>query len=357
MPITSAIITGSGHYLPEHIVRNEDFLSHTFFGPDKWPLQKSNEHVTAQLEQITGIRERRYIGDELVASDIAFYAAQDALSSSGIDPEQLDYIIVAHNFGDVSATGHQSELVPALASRVKQHLGIINPAAVAYDLPFGCAGWLQGMIQADLYIRSGNARHVLVIGTETLSRVCDPHDRDSMIFADGAGAVLLSAIQTDKPSGILAHHAESHAGIADALHMGVSNDPADLSGRLFLKMNGRKVYEEVLKIVPHIIQSAMDKAGLPLERLNKLLIHQANDKMDRAVLRILFGTTDIPEGIMPMTISWLGNSSVATLPTLYDLIVKGKMAGQELHAGDIVAFSAVGAGLNANALIYQMPKK
>src|SRR5690606_14009607 len=127
-----------------------------------------------------GIQERRYVTDDLVASDIAAFAARDALASAGFDGDTLDYIIVAHNFGDIRADNLRSEFVPALASRVKHSLQITNPATVAYDLPFGCAGWLQGLIQADAYIRNGGARRILVIGAETLSRICDPHDRDSM---------------------------------------------------------------------------------------------------------------------------------------------------------------------------------
>ena len=112
-------------------------------------------------------------------------------------PRQLDYILVAHNFGDVTEDNRRSDFVPTLAARVKHKLGIENPTTIAYDLPFGCPGWLQGVIQADYYLRSGDAKRVLVIGAETLSRVCDPHDRDSMIYADGAGAILLEARESD----------------------------------------------------------------------------------------------------------------------------------------------------------------
>ena len=138
----------------------------------------------------TGIEERRFADDSMLASDMGASAAEDALTMSGFDRENLDYIIVAHNFGDVRADNPRVDMVPSLASKVKHHLGIKNPYCVAYDLPFGCPGWLQGVIQATYYIHSGDAKSALVIGTETLSRICDPHDRDSMIYADGAGGAL-----------------------------------------------------------------------------------------------------------------------------------------------------------------------
>jgi 3-oxoacyl-[acyl-carrier-protein] synthase-3 len=177
------------------------------------------------------------VTDDLVASDIAFFAAKAALDSAQVDRETLDYIIVAHNFGDVRAGNPRSELVPALASRVKHHLGIANPNTIVYDLPFGCAGWLQGVIQANFYIRSGRAKKVMVIGTETLSRICDPHDRDSLIYSDGAGAVILGATESKKPVGILAHCTRSYSDeLAYVLKMDKSYNPDFGSDRLFLKM-------------------------------------------------------------------------------------------------------------------------
>src|SRR5690606_3990268 len=194
-----------------------------------------------------GIEERRYVTDDQVASDIGYLAALDALNSSQTDGETIDYIIVAHNFGDVPAKNRRSDLVPALASRVKMKLGIKNPDTVCYDLPFGCAGWLQGVIQGDFYIKSGMAKKVMVIGAETLSRICDPHDRDSMIYADGAGAVILEARQSDTAVGILAHHAQTNAvEHTFVLKMEPSYNPDDKGHVLFLKRRGRVLYEHAL---------------------------------------------------------------------------------------------------------------
>jgi len=283
------------------------------------------------------------------------------LESSKIDKESLDYIIVAHNFGDVRADNKRSDFVPSLASRVKQKLGIENPKTIAYDVPFGCPGWLQGMIQVDYYLKSGNAKRTLVIGAEVLSRISDPHDRDSMIYADGAGATIVEAIRSPDNSGI---GILSHAVRSDTLEqtymlrMGQSYNPDYQGNELFLKMDGHKLYEYALRTVPHVVRESLTKAGLSLGDINKVLLHQANAKMDEAILKRLYrlyGEKEVPPYVMPMTISWLGNSSVATLPTLLDLLLKGKLDNHGLKKGDFVVFASVGAGMNINSMVYRMP--
>jgi 3-oxoacyl-[acyl-carrier-protein] synthase-3 len=354
------VIIGSGSSIPGRAVANEAFLQSTFyedydrpFAPERIP------GIVAKFKEITDISERRQVQDGLVASDLALEAARRAIDMAAVDPETLDYVIVAHNFGDVRAGSHNSDLVPSLAARVKERLRIANPACVCYDLVFGCPGWLQGVIQADYYLRSGDARRALVIGAETLSRVSDPHDRDSMIYADGAGAVLLEARNSVEPVGILAHATRSDTlDHARLLWMGDSFNQAAERGWLTLKMQGRKLYEYALTTVPGVVRQALERAGLTLAGVKKVLIHQANGKMDDAILKRLFrlyGMQDIPEGIMPMTISWLGNSSVATLPTLWDLVRRGELNGQTLDPGSTLVFASVGAGMNINAVVYRCP--
>jgi 3-oxoacyl-[acyl-carrier-protein] synthase III len=354
-----SVIIGSGSYIPTRKIANEDFMHHVFYDQDGNRLSKTNEEIIRQFEHITGIRERRYVTDDLVASDIAFFAARDALESAQIDGETLDYIIVAHNFGDIRIDNRRSDFVPTLASRVKHHLGINNPYTITYDLPFGCAGWLQGVIQADYYIQSGSAKRVMVIGAETLSRINDPHDRDSMIYADGAGAMIIEAKESSEPVGILAHSVQSYANeLAYLLRMDRSSNPDYPGNELFLKMQGHKVYEHALKIVPTVIKESITKAGLTIHDMNKVLIHQANNKMDEAILKQLYELYEIkqvPDNVMPMTISWLGNSSVATLPTLYDLLSKNKMENHTLKKGNHIVFAAVGAGININSMVYKIP--
>jgi 3-oxoacyl-[acyl-carrier-protein] synthase-3 len=246
-----------------------------------------------------------------------------------------------------------------LAARIKETLGIQNPSCVAYDLPFGCPGWLQAVIQADYFLRSGDATRALIVGAETLSRVSDPHDRDSMIYADGAGAAVLEATEAEEPVGILSHATRSdtieHARL---LWMGPSYDPEHPDDRLFLKMYGRRLYEYALQTVPGVVRESLNRAGLTLTDVVKVLLHQANAKMDHAILKRLFRlyeVEEIPSRIMPMTISWLGNSSVATLPTLFDLMRRDALDGQGFCSGDIVVFASVGAGMNINSLVYRYP--
>lgn len=357
--LVSTVITGSGSYIPEKVVKNEYFLAKAFFDSSGVRLLKPNPEIVKTLQKITEIKERRYIEDNLVTSDMGYFAALKAIESAQIDPETLDYIIVAHNFGDLQHDNIRVDLCPTLAARIKHKLQIANPYTVAYDLPFGCPGWVQGVIQADYYIRSGDAKKILVIGAETLSRISDPHDIDSMIFSDGAGAVVLEANYSNEKVGLIKHLTRSDTiEQAHFLEMKPSYNPDFGDNTLFLKMNGRKLYEYAIKTVPQTLKDCLDKAEVPLSAIQKVLIHQANAKMDHNILERLFSLYDefdIPPGIMPMSIDFLGNNSVATVPILYDLIAKGQLEGHHFHSGDYLLFASVGAGMNLNAFVYRVP--
>lgn len=351
-----SIIVGTGSYIPDQIVSNKVFENHQFYEADGSKVYKKNESIIAKFSEITGISERRYATSEQDSSHLGFLAAQAAISSSGFNAETLDYIIVAHNFGDVAAQSNRVSQVPSLASRIKGMLQIKNPDCVAYDLLFGCPGWIEGVIQADCFIRSGMAKRCLIIGCETLSRVIDPHDRDSMIYADGSGAAILESSPSSE-RGILSSKTRTFASDASLLRMDSSyssfmSDEKDQ----YLKMNGRKVYEFALTNVPPLMKEVIEKAGLQLKDIKKVLVHQANDKMDQAILKRLFklcAEEVIPDNLMPMTIGSLGNSSVATVPTLLDLVCRGRLAGQEIKQGDHILMASVGAGMNVNALVYK----
>ena len=347
-------ITGSGSYIPTEKITNLDFAMHTFLNEDGTPFQYSNEVVAEKFLEITGIQERRYVSADLVTSDIALIAAQRAIEAAKIDPETLDYIIFAHNFGNVKHGAIQGDAVPTLASRVKQKLRIKNPYCVAYDMLFGCPGWIEGVIQAQAYIKAGMAKKCLVIGAETLSRVVDIHDRDSMIYSDGAGATVIEA--TEEEGGIISHASATYAtDEADYLFFGNSfNKELDEEVR-YIKMHGRKIYEFALNNVPNAMKLCLEKSGYKISDVKKVLIHQANEKMDEAIIKRFYKLHNetLPEGIMPMSIHKLGNSSVATVPTLYDLIVNGKIENQKINKGDIIIFASVGAGMNINAIVYK----
>ena len=347
-------ITGTGSYIPKEITSNKDFENHDFYNEDGTSFTHQNDVIIEKFKAITGISERRYAQEKYSTSDIASFAAQKAIDYAKIDPETLDYIIVAHNYGDVKYGSNQSDTVPSLASRVKSKLQIKNPSCVAYDLIFGCPGWLEAMIQANAFIKAGIAKRCLVIGAETLSRVTDPHDRDSMIYSDGAGATIIE--HTNGTDGIISHATATHAiEEANYIYFGNSNNLEDQDPRKYIKMNGRKIYNFALTNVPKAMKSCLEDSGYDIKDLKKILIHQANEKMDEAIVKRFYGLYDMqaPQDIMPMTINTLGNSSVATVPTLYDLIVNNNMEGHSIKKGDLIMFASVGAGMNINAMVYK----
>ena len=353
------VITGTGSFIPPDIKTNRDFTAHNFYAEDSKPIETAPEQVADKFRQITGIEERRYAPSGMESSDMAAMAAQEAIKDAQCDPETIDQIIVAHNFGNVIKHTIQTDVLPALASRVKHSLGIKNFSCVPYDILFGCPGWIQGVIQADAFFKAGIAKKALVIGTETLSRVLDFYDRDSMIFSDGAGACILEAKPTEETSsGILSTSVQSHCGEeVDYLILGKSYYPDSDPRIRYIKMKGRKVYEYAMKYVPLAMKACLDQSGVDISQVKKVFIHQANEKMDEGIIKALYklyGTREVPEHIMPMSIHKLGNSSVATVPTLYDLVKKGTMTEHTLVDGDIVLFASVGAGMNINAIVYRI---
>jgi 3-oxoacyl-[acyl-carrier-protein] synthase-3 len=359
MPTIRTVITGTGSYIPPNIKTNRDFANQAFYGEDHEPILAGPNEIVDKFRDITGIEERRYADHGINTSDMATIAARAAIADAGIDPETIDQIIVAHNFGNVLKDTIQTDALPALSSRVKQSLGIRNPNCVAYDILFGCPGWIQGVIQADAYIKSGMAKKCLVIGAETLSRVIDIYDRDSMIFSDGAGATVIEAFSADETSsGILATTAQSHCvDEAYYLYFGKSYFPGADPDIRYMKMKGRKVYEYAIKNVPVAMKACLEKCGLHVTDVKKFFLHQANEKMDEGfnkALYKLYCLKEIPPDIMPMSIHKFGNSSVATIPTLYDLVKHEMLGSHELEPGDIVMFASVGAGMNINAICYRV---
>lgn len=347
-------ITGTGSYIPDVVEKNEDFYQHRFLNADGSTINHPNEVIVEKFQAITGIAERRYAKDHLTSSDLGFFAAEKAIEDAKIDREELDYIIVAHNFGDVKANTIQSDILPCLASRIKHSLRIKNPKCVAYDILFGCPGWIEGVIQANAFIKAGLAKKCLVIGTETLSRVLDDHDRDSMIYSDGAGATVLEA--SDDEGGILAHETLSCTyDEAYYLFFGNSNNQDLCRDTRYIKMHGRKIYEFALSNVPAAMKSCLDESGVDIKDVKKILIHQANEKMDEAIVNRFYRLykMPMPENIMPMTIGKLGNSSVATVPTLFDLIRNNKLDDHHLNKGDVIIFASVGSGMHINAVVYK----
>lgn len=355
----NVVIIGSGAYIPTNVKKNSDFCQERFYGPNQEPFESENSEIIQKFNAITGIEERRYLDDEMFNSDMAAAAGRLALEDAGIDKESLDYIIVAHNFGDIKKDTIQTNILPSLASRVKYKIGIERPSCIAYDLIFGCPGWVQAMIHAQSFIETGLAKRIMIIGSESLSRVLDMHDRDSMIYSDGAGAVIVEGKEGDKKEGIIGHAAQSFTQKeAYYLYLGKSNIKDSDPNIRYIKMHGRKIYNFALTNVPIAMQQCLINSGVDIHEVKKVFIHQANEKMDEAmIIRFfkLFGMDDVPENVMPMSIHKLGNSSVATVPTLFDLVRKGKKENHQLNPGDVILFASVGAGMNINAITYRIP--
>ena len=347
-------ITGTGSYIPEIVQDNSKFLDRNFFDNEGNRIETKNEEIIEKFQKITGIRERRYAKDELNTSDIAYLAAKEAIKNSKVDPEKIDYIILAHNFGNASNNSTQIDVFPSLAVRVKNLLKIKNPKCVAYDILFGCPGWLEGVIQGYGFIKAGMAERCLIIGADTLSRVVDVNDRDSMIFADGAGATIIE--KTDEEGGILSHNTASYTDDeVFYLFYGKSYNPQADEKTKYIKMRGRKVYEFALTNVPSAMKECLDLANTDISEIKKILIHQANAKMDDAIVKRLYKlfNEESPKEIMPLTVDRFGNSSVATVPTMFDLIVRNKLGNHKIEKGDKIIFASVGAGMHINAMVYQ----
>ena len=222
----------------ENILQNRKDFNQTL-------IDRPTHEITKKFEEITGIRERRYSSLYLNNSDIASVAAARAIKDAGIDVENIDHIIFAHNFGDIQNQSNQTDILPALASRVKHNLGIKNSNCIPYDLIFGCPGWVQGVIQANTYFRAKEGTTALVIGSDMLSRILDPVDRDSLIFSDGAGACIIQ--DKSQENGVLATNTCSHTfEEVNYLFMGTSNAPDSDPNERFIKLRGRKVYEYAL---------------------------------------------------------------------------------------------------------------
>lgn len=347
-------ISGTGSAIPTLIKKNSDFTQVRFVDKEANPFPIETTEIIEKFSSITGIEERRYAPDNINSSDLAAEAAAKAIEKAAIDKESIDYIIVAHNFGDTPANAVQSEPLPSLASKVKTILGIVNPNCVAYDLLFGCPGWVEGMIQANAFINAGIAKRCLVIGAETLSRVIDPVDRDSMIFADGAGASIIEA--SNDQAGIIAHKSVTYTSNneIDMLYYGRSYNKSN--SNKYIKMKGRKVYEFALSHVPQAMKACLDESGIEIGELKKIFIHQANMKMDEAIIKRFYRLyrTPTPEDVLPMNIQTHGNSSVATIPTLYDQVLNNEFEAHQLNKGDLVLFASVGAGMNINAITYRV---
>jgi 3-oxoacyl-[acyl-carrier-protein] synthase-3 len=313
--------------------------------------------MVAKLEQITGIKERGYISERGDSVPLMTAACENALAEWGKDKNLIDGIIVAHNAGNMLEGRDGFHTVPNMAALLKNKLAIANHECFAYDLLFGCPGWLQGIIQAHQAIQMGDAKNVLVVGLEVASRLMDPHDLDSMILADGCGATIVTSGGGYDSKGIISYATYSHAQEDISCIYLAESYNKELKAPTLFKMNGKDVYKYATVWVPKVIKAALDKAGLTASDVDMFLFHQANGKMLHAFannLAQMYGLEGLSfEGKIPTTIEFTGNTSVATIPTMLDLIRKHDLGNYEITSGMKVVFASVGAGMHCNAMVYQ----
>jgi len=312
-------IAGIGSYVPEQLLTNDD-LEQLVDTSDEWIVTR------------TGIRERRIAAPEQATSDLAFHAAQAALRDAGLTPEEIDMIIVA--------TSTPDHLFPPVACLLQARLGCRH--ITAFDVSATCIGFLSALEIAHLFLATGQKRHVLIVGADTLSRFTDYTDRTTCIlFGDGAGAFLLSRGEAGDREGIL--HTATHADgeLYHALYVPAGGSrhplPAEEEPRTKIVMDGRKIFKWAVTAISRTVEETLDATGISKEAIDWLVPHQANQRILEAVAEQL----DFPMERVIQTISRFGNNSAATIPLATDLAVRN---GQ-IKRGDLLMLAAFGGGL------------
>lgn len=353
---TNSIILGTGCALPALAVPNSHFAANEFYDREGTRIDKTSDEIIGKLEAITGIRERRYVPFDQDSVPLMTAASMAAVEDAGLEVNDLSGIVVAHNAGNMVPGTGGFHTVPNLAASLKNAIECTSHNCFAYDILFGCPGWLQGVILAHQTIMCGDAQHILVTGLEIASRMLDPHDVDSMILGDGCGACVISG-SDDAAAGIRSYSTFSHAQDDNRIiYLGESNKNG-VDGECYFHMNGREVYKYATVWVPRVIKDALDKAGLGIDDVDIFLFHQANAKMLASIAKNLADTYGVSEsslqGKIPSTIEFLGNTSVATIPTMLDLIRTNKLDGYNISEGQVAVMASVGAGMHCNALVYR----
>ena len=322
-----AEVAGMGIYLPAEVRTNAD-LEKTLDTSDEW------------IRTRTGICERHIAGKDESSSTLGIQAGKMALESANISPEEVDIIIVCTSTPDI--------LFPATACFVQKGIGAVN--AAAYDISAVCSGFVFGLSIAEQYIKSGRYRHVLVIGSETNSRIVDWSDRSTCIlFGDGAGAMLLKSVESDEPKGLLSSHIHSDGEKSDFIIVpggigktGVSHTAID-EGEYFIKMAGSATFKAAVKRMTEVSQEALDFNGLSTEDVTLVVPHQANRRIIDAVTDKL----GIPSEKVFMNIEKYGNTSAASIPIA---IHEAREAGL-IVPGSLTLLAVVGAGLTWGAAL------
>jgi len=316
--VTRSRIVGTGSYLPERVVRNDEF-SARLDTSDAW------------IRERTGIVERRIADESQSSSDLALAASREALAAAGMGAADLDLIIVATSTPDF--------IFPSTACLLQAKLGVAH--CPAFDVQAVCSGFVYALATADNFIRGGAAKRALVVGAEVFSRILDWNDRGTcVLFGDGAGAVVLAA--ADAP-GI-------HASVlrADGSHAGILSVPGNVcGGRIvgspFLQMAGNQVFKFAVRVLDEVGRETLAEAGMRIEDIDWLIPHQANVRILEATARKL----GLPRERLVVTVDRHGNTSAASVPLALDEWVR---AGK-IRTGQRVMMQGVGGGFTWGAVI------
>jgi len=323
----NAVITGWGMYAPSRVMTNDD-LARIVDTSDEWIVSR------------TGIRERRIAADDENTTILSVHAARDALAVAGLDPSELDLVIVATCSPDYP--------LPATSVTVATALGATR--AAGFDLQAACSGFLYGLATGSSFIRSGMYRNVMVIGVEILSRFLNWNDRNTcVLFGDGAGAVLLQA--SEQPGGLIGFNLYSDGTGYEGIIVpaGGSVCPASpqtsAEGKHFIQMAGREVYKYATRQLADSAVAALRDAGIAVGDVDQFVFHQANLRIIENVQRQL----EIPSEKLYINIEKYGNTSAASVPMA---LVEAVAAGR-VKPGDKVLMVAFGAGYTAGAAVVE----
>lgn len=320
MTVKRSIVLGTGSYLPARRLTNDD-LAKMVDTSDEWIVQR------------TGIRARHIAAEGEVTSDLAVAAARNALGAAGLQPADIDIIILA--------TATPDNTFPASAVTVQHKLGISS--GFAFDVHAVCSGFVYALATADAYLRGGMAKRALVIGAETFSRILDWEDRTTcVLFGDGAGAVVLEAVDAEGTAadrGILTSHLRSDGVHKDKLY--VDGGPSSTQTVGHLRMQGKEVFRHAVSMITDVVEAAFEATGTDADALDWFIPHQANRRIIDASAKKL--------GIDPqkivVTLEDHGNTSAASIPLALDRAVRdGRIA-----RGDLIMLEAMGGGFTWGA--------
>ena len=316
MPFKSKL-AGCGAYLPERVVTNEE-LSETLDTSDEW------------IRQRTGISERRIAAKNELTSDLAVKAAKAALNHAGVLASEIDLIVLA--------TATPDKTFPATATKVQAELGITRGAA--FDVQAVCTGFIYALTVADNFIRVGQSNNALVIGAETISRILDWEDRrTSVLFGDGAGAVVLRSVPGSELAGILSTQIRSDGRYQNLLH--VDGGPSSTMTVGHLRMEGKEVFRHAVKNMSSVLEAILEENELEPDDLDWLVPHQAN----RRILESTAKKIGLPSEKVVVTLDKHANTSAASIPlALTEAVCDGRIKG-----GDLLALEAMGGGFTWGA--------